>query len=132
MTVYSVILLLMSSGLIVLWSIGFVAVQNKNIKDHQSMMVLGYYLLVVVMTTVLLGDVFASSGYEGYYTGAYWLISWIVRGLGVSSLLTGGLALWSMSEGVIDLHRRAGMFAFLSGVFCSFSILIMNCLIWFS
>lgn len=94
---------------------GLVAIDDKAVKDHQYRMLAGYISLLVALALYWAMEIKFYPLYTGSFQAAFWLMSWLQRILGVFSLIFGGIALWSVQEGSWTLHRRLGMFTFLSG-----------------
>lgn len=103
---------------------GLLAVEARNIKDHQFRMLTGTVALGALVFFYLLNLVVPLFAYSGLYRGAYGLLYWLTLGLGGSGLALSLLALWAMWETAWDLHRRAGMFGLLSGTVAGISCLI--------
>jgi uncharacterized membrane protein YozB (DUF420 family) len=112
----TVIVLAVASLIVVsFYPAGLVAIESRDIKNHQFRMVSATIALSVICLIYGLNFLFAFYSYKGLYRDAYWLLTWLTFGLGISGLSLSLLAIWSMYEAAWDLHRRAGMFGMLSG-----------------
>lgn len=110
---------------------GLISVEYRDIKNHQFRMITGTVALGLLMVLYVTNFLFDIVPYDGLYQGAYGLLRWLTLGLGTSGLLLSGLAIWAMWETAWDLHRRAGMFGFLSGTVAGITGLIsLVMLVW--
>ncbi len=98
---------------------GFWAISRRRVRRHRRRMLLGMGLLILGLIVFWLPRVLLPVAYRGPYRGAYGLLVALQLGLGGASLTLAALAIWCTREGAWDLHRRAGMFAFMSGLFAS-------------
>lgn len=125
--------LLVALSLIVAYAfpMGLVAIEAKDVKRHQFRMITGTVSLGALVVLYVLFSVFSVVDYGGFYRGAFWLLWWITVGLGVSGMLLTWLAIWAMLERAWDLHRRAGMFGFMSGTVSAVTALLSTVMILF-
>lgn len=103
------------------WLAGLWAITRRRVRRHQTRMLVGLGLLAGALMVFWGPRLALGTVYRGPFRGAYGLLVWLQLGLSGVSLLLAALAIWAMWEGVWDLHRRAGMFAFASGFFASVS-----------
>lgn len=125
------LLTLLAVVVVIAYPRGLVAVETRDIKSHQFWMLTGTGSLGALMLLFTINSVLGIATYDGLYRGAYGLLRWLTIGLGVSGLLLSGLAIWAMWETAWDLHRRAGMFGFLSGTVAGISCLISLVMLFF-
>jgi uncharacterized membrane protein YozB (DUF420 family) len=118
------LLFIVSIVVVIAYPSGLVAVESRNIKDHQFRMLTGTIGLGGLLFLYGLNMMAPILVYDGLYLGAYSLLRWLILGLGVSGLALSLLAVWSMYETAWDLHRRAGMFGMISGTVTGLSCLI--------
>ncbi len=123
-TLYLGLLTLFSLIVVVSYPGGLVSVEYRNIKNHQFRMICGTLALGFLMALYVTNFFFGIVPYTGLYRGAYWFLRWLTLGLGTSGLVLSGLAVWAMWETAWDLHRREGMFGFLSGTVAGITCLI--------
>lgn len=113
------------------WGWGFWAIQSGDVPVHRERMVQGGGLLLAELALFWGTGLFSGPLYGGGFNAAYGLLWWVHLGLGTASCLTGSLAYWAMVERAWDLHRRSGMFAFLSGCVASLLLVLMAVMILF-
>lgn len=98
---------------------GFWAISRRRVRRHRRRMLIGVGLLLLGLIVFWGPRVLLTVAYGGPYRGAYGLLVALQLGLGAASLTLAALAIWCTREGAWDLHRRAGTFAFMSGLFSS-------------
>lgn len=103
------------------WLGGLRAIMRRRVRRHRTRMLVGLGLLAGGLVTFWGPRLAFGVAYRGPFQGAYGLLTSLQVGLSGGSLLLAALAIWAMWEEVWDLHRRAGMFAFVSGFFASVS-----------
>lgn len=113
------------------WFTGLLAIYRRDVKNHQFRMLAGLGLLFIGFILLTSLRFKYTPLYEGVFVGAFDLVWWLNRGLSISSMLLASLAIWAMLENVWDLHKRAGMFAFVSGMVAQGMGLSMILMIWF-
>lgn len=125
------LILFMALTVVLSYPAGLIAIESRQIKDHQFRMLMGTIALGVIVCFYTINLIVPLRDYTGLYRGAYTLSYWLTLGLGVSGLLLSILAIWAMLETAWDLHRRAGMFGMLSGTVSGLSVLINLTLTYF-
>ncbi|MFB6347010.1 MAG: DUF420 domain-containing protein [bacterium] len=128
----SISLLIILSVLVILTLPGgLVAIERRDVKSHQFRMLVGTTTLVFLVFLFLVFSWTSLLEYQGFYRGAYWLLWWLTVGLGSSGVVLTWLAIWAMLERTWDLHRRAGMFGFMSGTVSGLTALLSTIMILF-
>lgn len=110
---------------------GLIAIEDRDVKNHQFRMILGTISLGLLVLLYVLLSWFSVLRYAGFYQGAYWLLWWVTVGVGLSGMILTWLAIWAMLERAWDLHRRAGMFGFVSGTVSGCTALLSTMMILF-
>lgn len=128
-----VLALLVILSLIVIYGLpgGLIAIEGRDVKRHQFRMLTGTIALVFLVCFYGGFSLVSLFEYEGLYRSAFWLLWWLTLGLGISGMTLTWLAIWAMLERAWDLHRRAGMFGFMSGTVSAITALLSTIMILF-
>lgn len=131
--IFVTIALLVVLALVVLYGFpaGLVAIEGRDVKRHQFRMLTGTVSLAFMIVLYVLFSSVSLFVYDGFYRSAFWLLWWLTVGLGGSGILLTWLAIWAMLERAWDLHRRAGMFGFMSGTVSALAALLSTVMILF-
>jgi len=114
------------------WLAGLWAILHGRIRIHRRRMLVGGALLLAHLLLVWVPRLLTGVRYAGRYHGAHRLLVSLQLGLGFTALAGVALALWCVREGAWDLHRRAGMFALMSGLFAWVAGEVLTGLLWWT